>query len=441
MKPKSRYLYQSPFFTFIWVAGCAAVFLLVWILMSWDEWRRGGSNHLIKGIASVAGILGYFLFSLSLFLASRLKILEKWIGGLDQVYQVHHKIGLWGFYLLLIHPWISALKWLPQNFTRFILFIFPFHHRISVNFGSVAFWLMLFIIVVTVFKLFPYDKWKLTHRFMSLVFVFASLHFLFSKNRFDPSFGSLALLFIPMGLGMIGILNKQVLIPLAFRGPKIEIVETNKLNRNVIQIQFKPVDKPFEFVPGQYAFFSFEGAFTREQHPFTICQGASPHPYILVKARGDFTRSLYENMKPGCYGYVEGPYGQFDYKKGGQEQIWIAGGIGVVPFLCWVQEMEQTDLWKRSIHFFYCVHETEDALYSNEFEQISDKNENFQYTLFCTEKHCRLSIQEMRKTIGAFKEKEIYMCGPRRLTRDFTNQFLQEGVKRQHIHFEDFEFF
>ena len=77
-----------------------------------------------------------------------------------------------------------------------------------------------------------------------------------------------------------------------------------------------------------------------ELHPFTI--SSAPQEDVLrltVKASGDFTRHLFSNLKAGMDAVIEGAYGMFDYKTGGQKQIWVAGGIGVTPFLSFIRDM------------------------------------------------------------------------------------------------------
>ncbi len=432
----NRYFYQFPKLAAFFVSAFVLIFLGVWIWLTQESWSYGRSAHLFKGIGSAIGVTGYTLFSLSLFLASRWKKLEDWIGGLDQVYQWHHKIGLSGFYLILAHPWVQALKWLPNRLDRFFLFIFPIHNRTSVNLGSIAYLLMILIIVVTIFKWLPYDKWKLTHKFMALVFILASLHFLLSAKRFDHSFASLALLFIPMALGLFGIIYRQLLTPYFFHHNKYSVTEAKKLNDNIIQIALKPLTKSLHFIPGQYAFFSFKGTLSSEQHPFTVSSIQGDEISILVKCRGNYTRSLYDKVAPGDQAFLEGPYGRFDYTKGTQDQIWIAGGIGIVPFLAWGQSLSK---WQGKITLYYCFHRVEDAIFQEAFQHMQTIA-NFKFLPFCSEKQKRLSIDKILEEKDLTK-KDIFMCGPRRLTNPFFKELQQAGVKTKHIHFEDFEFF
>ena len=411
-----------------------AFLLGMWILLTVDHWKAA---RLLKGMGALLGVAGYCFFSFSFLLSSRWKPLENWFGGLDKIYHLHHRVGVWGFCLILVHPWFLATKWIPQRFDKFFSFLFPIHGRVSVNLGSYAFWLMLLLLGITLLKLLPYDKWKISHKFMSLVFFLASLHFLFSSQLFGPSIASKALLCIPMSVGFAGIVYKQF-----FPKPLIEyqVNRSNILNDNTIEVFLKPKGKSLSYIPGQYAFFSFQGpSISCESHPFTLCDNPDGIS-ILVKARGDFTKSFYQHVKPGDLAYLEGPYGRFDYTKEGNSQIWIGGGVGIVPFLIWARLLfGQRD--EKKIDLFYCVHRKQDAIFLDELHHIHKEMPLFQIHLFCSEENRRINVPKIQKTIDGLQKRKILMCGPKRLTEDLCRQFSQIGVPKRNILFEDFEFF
>ena len=62
---------------------------------------------------------------------------------------------------------------------------------------------------------------------------------------------------------------------------------------------------------------------------------------------------------------MDGCHGRLNYKTGGEQQIWIAGGIGVTPFLSWVRDFDANSEFE--IDFFYTVRSEADALFWDEF--------------------------------------------------------------------------
>ena len=45
-------------------------FLAAWFYITMDDWKYGGIPHIVKGLGSTIGVIGYFFFSFSLFLSS-----------------------------------------------------------------------------------------------------------------------------------------------------------------------------------------------------------------------------------------------------------------------------------------------------------------------------------------------------------------------------------
>ncbi len=127
-------------------------------------------------------------------------------------------------------------------------------------------------------------------------------------------------------------------------------------------------------------------------------------------------------------------------QKQGKSQIWVAGGIGIAPFIAWVRALRASGD-DRSIDLFYCFHRKNDAVFVEEFERASRDLPNFRYFLFCSEENNRINAQKVMTLGKGFQGKDILMCGPKRLTYELTSQFKALGVKSENIFFEDFEFF
>ena len=100
----------------------------------------------------------------------------------------------------------------------------------------------------------------------------------------------------------------------------------------------QPVGQPFSFEPGQFIFLAFGGVNGWQRHPFSVASApAERRLEVSVRAVGDYTRDLHDKLKPGTPAKAAGPFGGFDYRGGGQHQIWIAGGIGITPFMSWIR--------------------------------------------------------------------------------------------------------
>ena len=420
--------------------------LLLWLLTESAEprGRRFYSNADLVNAGQVAGLVGMAMLSIAFVLSSRARFLEDYFGGLDKMYRLHHRLGQTAFVLLLIHPVAQALRFIPDRFDSALLFLFPTHEKLAVNLGAYAFWGLVPLMVLTLFVKIPYDKWKLSHKFLGLVLVIGTIHMLTVQStpgRPVTVLQNPLLRYYMFGLAALGIVffcYKLIVLPLLSRRHMYTVKAVRRLSDEVLQIELSPRRRRVTFMPGQFVFVTFyQEGLSHEAHPFTICTVPEQKDIALtVKALGDFTNALYRRLRSGAGAKVEGPYGRFDYRMGSPRQIWIAAGVGVTPFLSWARHIEQTQDSTYQVTFYYCVHSRSDAVQYQEFERIAAQRVNLQVALVCSEEQGHLRAAD----IGNLDDKDIFMCGPRGFTTDLQRQFLQLGVAGDRIHFEDFEF-
>lgn len=430
---------------FVW--GLVLLPLVLWLvgggLDDLPRGRRGAGMRTMLAVGQGAGLVGMAMLSVSFLLSARFRWMEDFFGGLDGVYRTHHRMGLAAFGLLVIHPFALALRFLPSSPARAIGFVFPGHARWAVEVGVYAFWLLVLLVILTLLSRVPYDKWKLTHKALGLVLLGGAMHMWFveSTRGMNVAVAEHAGLWGYMtglvGLGLIGAVYKTVVLPLS---PKLQytVSSVQRLNEEVLEVELQPKEKVLDFVPGQFVFVTFHSDdLTREAHPYTLCSPADAETLtITVKALGDYTMRLYERLAPGVEASLEGPYGRFDYREGGDRQIWIAGGVGVAPFVSWLRNMVHDEDASRDVDFYYCVHDRTDAVYLEEFETIDRHLPGVEVALVCSVEDGHLHARDVEDVEGA----DIFLCGPARLTYDLRRQFRRQGVPDSRIHFEDFEF-
>ena len=128
----------------------------------------------------------------------------------------------------------------------------------------------------------------------------------------------------------------------------------------------------------------------------------------------------------------------FEYNRGAKQQVWIAGGIGITPFLSWIRDfgiqIEPT------IDFYYTVRGPEEVLYLEEINEAIERHSNFRLHLTYSNKDGRLSAEKIVASSGPLDDKDIYLCGPFALTEALSRQFIGLGVPARRIHYEEFSF-
>ena len=83
----------------------------------------------------------------------------------------------------------------------------------------------------------------------------------------------------------------------------------------------------------------------REPHPFTIASAPErDHLEFFIHHLGDWSSRLLDHYLVGMSATVEGPYGRFEpIEHGRRNTLWIAGGVGITPFLAALEAWPRTD--------------------------------------------------------------------------------------------------
>lgn len=415
------------------------IFLALWILLCSGLWHPKGFLHRVSAAGSIFGAASFFLFSYSFLFITKWRKLEDWLGGLDKVFRFHQFLGKAGYSCLVVHVLTFSLKWARWGLSSYFSYLLPVHNRLSINLGSYAFIFMTLILAITIFKLLPYHLWKMIHKWMSAVFLISFLHFLFSDKALGSNVSN-SLLYLAALIGLGSAVYKQVLYPLLVKPFQYRVSKAEALNKTLLKVTLVAKNKNLKFIPGQYAFIHFqEPGFSKEPHPFTLARNdANNNLLIYVKSRGDYTKALHNSLETDWTALINGPYGRLDYRPY-HKQIWIAGGIGIALFLSWMHSLKP--LHKKNIDLFFCCHNRSDLDILKEFKESKLDVLGIRIFTFCSENNKRLTCDEITKKCPDYKERKIFMCGPRRLTKSMKKQLLALSVRDSNIEYEDFNFF
>lgn len=430
MKNRNRYL------ILIFLAVVLPVFL--WALTFPQTTIKHNAYPIIIYSSQLFAVIGFSLFALSFMLSTRIKVIEKYFGGLDKVYHIHHTIGKMAFFALLIHPIVLAVRWLPDNIAKTFWYLLPVHRKMEINLGS---WALIGLCILLLFTLvikLPYDKWKITHKFMGLLFILGIAH-VFGVAGFYEEKPLLAIYFIIISiLGLAAFMYKAIFHKWAVKKHPFTVVDIDKLDERTMEITLRNESADFDYIPGQFCFFQFvDKGISMESHPFTICGSSNEGEIsILVKALGDYTNNLQNKLLLNTPVLVEGPYGCFDYKLGKKKQIWIGGGVGIAPFISWVRDLAKNSMPELEVDFYYCVNSEAEAFHLEEFNQLEKAMPNFRVNLSCADKDGFIKGSDIKDR----KNSTIFICGPKEMRSALLKDFKALQVPKKDIIFEDFDF-
>lgn len=394
-------------------------------------------NSITTSLGQLFGLIGMTLFSINLILAGRFKFLDKYFKGLDKVYINHHKLGAISFSLLLFHPLFLVVKYFAISIREASLFFVPFVDM-PITLGIISLLLMIVLLGLTFYSKLKYHNWKISHKFMIVVFIFAILHTLIiSSDIARNDFLRYYVLILAL-VGLATSFHQAFLGKFLIKKLKYKIINVSKLNKDIVEIEMEPLNKKMVFNSGQFAFFSFlSERISIESHPFSISSSDKENNLkITAKNLGDYTGEL-KDLKSGDNVLIDGPYGNFSYKKvESKNQIWVAGGIGVTPFLGMAKTLEND----YKIDLYYSVKENKEAIHMGDLREIEQKNSNFKCNLWISSEKGYITASTILNSSNGLDDKDIFLCGPSLFMESLKNQFVSLGVDIRKIHYENFSF-
>jgi predicted ferric reductase len=374
----------------------------------------------------------------TLILAARPRLLEPLFGGLDRMYRVHKWLGISAMVLMILHQQIEP------DFERTVRETGL--GELAEEAGEVAFNALLVLIAISWFRRLPfipleipYQLWRFSHRFMGVLFAIIVFHqfFVDMPTGVDPS---LSVMLNTFGLaGVIAWVYTEFVAP-RLRRREFTVRDISR-HDDTTAVTLSPKGRTMRWRPGQFVFFCVPDAGFSEPHPFTIASAPRPDGALTlsIKGLGGWTRRLPDALRTGMRVQVEGPYGRFDFRKGGARQIWLAGGIGITPFLAWAESLTETE--RRTIHLVHCVRTPEEAIGVETLQAAAARNPRFSYQLVATAREGRLTAERLTEVAPfAIRDADLWFCGPKGLKDGILKGLKARGQTPRRVRFEHFEF-
>lgn len=396
----------------------------------------------LLSLGQVAGLLGLTMYSFNLLLATRIKVFEDLFGGLNKVFIAHHIIGGLALIMLMMHPIMLALRLAPSSLHAAAMLLLPTLDNLPVAYGVLSLWGTILLLYLTFFVKLPYPVWLTSHKFLGVFFFLGGLHTLFIPNDLsrDPWLKSYMLGLVV--LGIVSYLYRTILPSLLVRRYNYLVRTATLKAPGVITIDLIPENQLMNFRAGQFVFVSFKApGISAEWHPFSISSAPGSGDFMItVKSLGAYTKKLTMMMPAltGCRVRVEGAYGRFSFENyGNPQQVWIGGGIGIVPFLSMAHAMGAGPY---NIDLYYSV-KSESELIDIESllaTQINTADRVLRVFPFVADKQGFLTAKYVASQSPNLTDRDILICGPPPMMQALRQQFQDAGVRSGAIHTEEF---
>ena len=384
-----------------------------------------------RSLGIIAGWAGCGLLLACLLLMLREVRLARQLGGLARMYRWHHWAGMVAYLALLAHPLLLAADAWPGKRLLAWQTLSPFAQGWPVWIGWLSLLLLMAGLATTFEKRIPYRTWRSLHVGLGLAVLFGLLHLVLLGIE-EPVWPTLVLATFFLGWRIV-----REDVGLAARPYTVQGVQA--VADGMVEISLKPLADTVTVVPGQFvlvAFFAgpnFRGC--GEFHPFSVSAvGVNGEFRIGVKALGHCTRKI-QAIEPGVMARVDGAFGNFLAERPTQPQLWVAGGIGIAPFLAQLRAGPLT----QPTQLLYLYRSDADAAFLPELQALANSDRNLSLRAVATEQTLPDLDELIDETPGLTKH-ECYLCGPPGLVAGLKKVLIKREITPRHIHFENFEF-
>lgn len=429
-------------------AAVAIVVLALWLISIDASLLTGGFWPLRGVLVPLTGILAIIFMAVGVLLAARPVQVEAALGGLDKFYRLHKWLGIAAVSMAVLHwlvekapKWLVELGWLAprQRLPGAGVEQRPFAslRDLAADLGEWAFYLLLLLAALALWRRFPYHLFFKTHRLMAPLFLVLSFHaiVLTPGNYWTAPIGwlmiaVLALAAVAAGLSIFGRIGKTH----RFAG---EVTDFHvHAGNSVLDVGVQLTTAWPGHAAGQFAFLAFDDA--EQAHPFTISSGWADTGRLAfsIKGLGDYTRQLPAMIKVGQAVTVEGPYGRFDFASDGGAQVWIAGGVGITPFIARMESLAISGQ-QGTVDLVYSTGAPDDG-FTAEVHRAA-MAAGVRLHLVDSGRDGFVDLAKLARWIPQWRSADIWFCGPATFGDAMYQAMRADGLPASRFHRELFE--
>lgn len=400
-----------------------------------------------KQLIYLSGTLAFCMMTLAVILAARFSFVNKLLKGLDKAYLVHKSAGIFCLFFIIIH-WL--LKKAPHWLKDFYVIARPANsgRRGSssafevylINLGNtmvdyIFYVVVALIVIALVFKL-SYKLFRLTHKLFPLAYLFVAYHAATIQLRgewFKTPSGFLLTLLVLVGsvCACIALLQR-----IGHRRKTTATIEEISLQNDCVMVLKLMLSKSVNYQAGQFVFLTFEHS--SEPHPFSIISfdGNQGTMHFAIKSLGDFTQDIRTALAVGQTVTVEGPYGELTFNDDVKRHLYIAGGIGITPFITQLSQLAH-DESDRHIALWYCAKGELSQQFPHNLATICQQA---QVDLHYINSLVKNDLLEQLEQCIAQNEKgvSIWFCGPESLLDAIKGLLKRKNISATCLHCDHF---
>lgn len=390
-------------------------------------------KSILYKFARYSALAGYLFIFIQYVLSSRIRLIEKRM-GLDKLFSIHRKTGVLGLILVLSHP---TLLFVSNNLQGYSLLL-----KVA---GLFALLILLTIAGVAILyaKLnLKYETWKNIHKASYLILPVAFVHSIFLGSDLH-GWSPMKILWLALASIYIIILIYKVWNWFYVRRHPFSVVDVVQETHDTWSLYF--TDEHLDYKPGQFMIIRLaRNGKVSEPHPFTISSSPTRNRLsISVKSVGDFTSTI-GDTKVSDVAYIDAPYGIFSFlNHDAHDLIFIAGGIGITPFISMLRYIYDKKLDKDVILIW--ANKTEnDIAFRDELEKMANEMPSLKVIHVMSKQDDwsgekgYVDAEKIKHYVRNLQNSQFFICGPPQMMILVKKALRNLGVTKRRIHYEKF---
>jgi predicted ferric reductase len=398
-------------------------------------------------VGEVTGIAGATLLALTVILAGRLAVLEWLFGDMTQVYVAHGVVGMLMFVMVSVHPMLYFFGTLPAGADSAAHVIVPFH---LVVLDWISYLAIATALITTLYLRMPFDRWRWIHLLLGFAMILTGYSILIDNLIFDTAaIPALRIyLFILFGAGLASFV--WVALVRRYVEPKHEyriVSVEHHPHARATEIVAEPVGRPISFSAGQFAYADLVDDPLHVHrdfaaHPFSIASSPGQEQIsIVIEAAGAHTEQIQRIVaSDDPRALLHGTFGRLVTERPRlRKQLWLAGGIGVTPFLAMAADLaENPERYEGyEVSLVVAVDSREQAFKLEQLEECAERFPGLDVHLWVGKEKGRPTIEGVAELVdGDLRERAVMISGPEGMISSFHEQLSAAGVPRGQIRAE-----
>ena len=398
---------------------------------------------IVISLSRICALLGSYFALVGLVLVSRVSWIERSVGH-DRLVIWHRKLGPYSLYLITFHVLFVILGYAGNDHVMLGVELWRMIVRFPWMLPAFVAFLFFAAAGITSYKKarakMSYETWWTIHLYTYLAIALSFMH---------------QVLIGPMFLGHP--LNKLYWTLLYIAAAVIiiiwrAVIPTFKSFRHNLRVEQIVVEGPgvasivmkgrglnqLGAQGGQFFGWRF---MTRGQwwisHPYSLSAAPTDkYMRVTVKELGDASSTV-RDIKPGTRVFFEGPYGTFVASKATRGHVvLVGGGVGITPLRALMEELDPA----KEIDVLFRASKEEDLVLRHELDDLAKQIGARVHYLVGSRKVHTMSAKYIMQYIPAFRDADVYVCGPTPLVDAVREAAIDCGIPKNRFHDEAFEF-